>query len=292
MTFCALSLQALAPIIPLAKQQHRVWICFKQHMQYIKLLLQTSFSRDDITRLDQLIFNSQSLFLEIPQYFCLWKPKNHFAQHFPVDIMRYGPPSYFWTLKFEMRHQLLKRIAKASNYVSLVHTVVYTMDMNTALCLSSGEHLLFNQVSVVAGPSEICVAGSNDIIDQLYASGVLHPSQAVAITWGVAVNLSRERQVYRGSWAIFTFAAEGEGNDVSYLVKICTFFTISGIIMVNYQPIPFKELARDDLRCAWSLLSSAIQQPTLPPVSTAIQNLQGLKVLQNYAVDDVLYFEE
>ena len=117
--------------MPTDQLAHPVWTCLQQHLQYFTLLLQTSFSKADVRRIDQLIYSQQSIFLTIPQYhrcrapllprasFCqtfkpslpsglcsLWKPKNHFAQHFPVDIMRYGPPVYYWCMKFEMRHQV------------------------------------------------------------------------------------------------------------------------------------------------------------------------------------------
>eukprot|EP00965_Chrysotila_dentata_P055247 1833477-Pleurochrysis_carterae.AAC.1 len=62
------------------------------------------------------------MFLSIPQYNELWKPKNHFAQHFPVDLFRYGPPVMYWELKFEMRLQALKNYAKRSNFVNVAYT--------------------------------------------------------------------------------------------------------------------------------------------------------------------------
>ena len=105
-----------APLIPDDQQDNPVWVCLQQHLQYVTLLMQTSYTRSDVMRLDKLIFSQQTLFLSIPQYFMsaphsslnaglfslaqgavficlcrLWRPKNHFAQHFPVDIMRYGP---------------------------------------------------------------------------------------------------------------------------------------------------------------------------------------------------------
>eukprot|EP00965_Chrysotila_dentata_P138785 4590326-Pleurochrysis_carterae.AAC.1 len=85
-------------------------------MQYVELLLHDSFDREKIALLDRLIYSQQTLFLSISQYSELWKPKNRYAQHFPVDILRFGPPMLYWEMKLEMRHQALKNYAKRSNF--------------------------------------------------------------------------------------------------------------------------------------------------------------------------------
>lgn len=66
------------------------WICFKLHCQYFEMLHLTSFSKADILKLDCLIYQQQVLFLSIPQYASLWKLKNHFATHLPIDILKFG----------------------------------------------------------------------------------------------------------------------------------------------------------------------------------------------------------
>ena len=140
--FAMHALEIFGPLITPAMEQHAVWLCFKQHIQYYMLLQQTKFTKNDVAQLDQLIFSQQTLFLSIPHYFSLWRPKNHFAQHFPVDILRYGPPVYYKCLKFEMRHQLIKKIARGCNFKNVEHTVAHNFDMHTALDLKEGRYYL------------------------------------------------------------------------------------------------------------------------------------------------------
>eukprot|EP00965_Chrysotila_dentata_P059598 1977408-Pleurochrysis_carterae.AAC.1 len=93
----------------------------RQHLRG-QLLLHDSFDREKVALLDRLIYAQQKLVLSIPQYSELWKPKNHYAQCFPVDILRYGLPVLYWELKFEMRHQALTNYAKRSNFVNVAYT--------------------------------------------------------------------------------------------------------------------------------------------------------------------------
>ena len=123
--------QVFAPFIPAGETKNIHWVCLQQHLQYVMLLMQTSFSRDDIARLDQLIFSQQSLFLSIPHYFFLWKPKNHFAQHFPVDIIRFGPPLFYWCMKFEMRHQVYVFFAFVLQRSLFLHTFAFVSACQT-----------------------------------------------------------------------------------------------------------------------------------------------------------------
>ena len=41
----------------------------------------------------------------------LFKPKNHFAAHFPVDIQNFGPVRHYWCMRFEALNQLFKAFA-------------------------------------------------------------------------------------------------------------------------------------------------------------------------------------
>lgn len=64
--------------------------------------------------LDQLIYKHHVLFL----YTCekeygqrMFKPKNHMASHFPLDILTHGPVRHYWCMRFEALNQLFKSFA-------------------------------------------------------------------------------------------------------------------------------------------------------------------------------------
>ena len=46
----------------------------------------------------------------------LFKPKNHFACHFPVDILHFGPVRHYWCMRFEALNQLFKAFAKGGSF--------------------------------------------------------------------------------------------------------------------------------------------------------------------------------
>jgi len=120
-----------------------VWVCFKLHCEYFALLHLTSFEHADIVKLDGLIYRQQTLFLGIAHYTGLWKVKNHFATHFPVDILKFGPPLYWSEMKFEMKNQWFKKRARESNFIALLKTLAYETEMRASLDLFEGVFLAF-----------------------------------------------------------------------------------------------------------------------------------------------------
>lgn len=41
-------------------------------------------------------------------------PKFHYLLHYPQEIKRHGPPRFYWTMRFEQKHQVLKRLSQSS----------------------------------------------------------------------------------------------------------------------------------------------------------------------------------
>ena len=61
-----------------------------------------------VLELDKLIYKHHKLFLEADGYGeRLFKPKNHFASHFPTDILNFGPVRGYWCMRFEALNQLV-----------------------------------------------------------------------------------------------------------------------------------------------------------------------------------------
>ena len=69
--------------------------------------------------------------------------KNHFATHFPVDILKFGPPLYWSEMKFEMKNQWFKKRARESNFIALLKTLAYETEMRASLDLFEGVFLAF-----------------------------------------------------------------------------------------------------------------------------------------------------
>ena len=70
--------------------------------------MQPELSEEDVQQLDELIYAHQKAFLahEVEYGERLWKPKNHFASHFPTDILNFGPMRNYWCMRFEALNQV------------------------------------------------------------------------------------------------------------------------------------------------------------------------------------------
>jgi hypothetical protein len=52
------------------------------------------------------------------------KPKHHFILHYPAAIRNFGPPSSYWTGRYESKHRVAKSLAEASkNFINISHTI-------------------------------------------------------------------------------------------------------------------------------------------------------------------------
>ena len=85
--------------------------------------------------LDRLIYEHHTSFLEAckKEYgIRLFKPKNHFASHFPIDIMNFGPVRTYWCMRFEALNQLFKNFAKTGSFRDTCKRVADFWAMYTA----------------------------------------------------------------------------------------------------------------------------------------------------------------
>ena len=65
---------------------------------------------------DILQENMENWMQEVMRCFPDFSPtaKFHFLRHYPQQIRKHGPPRYYWTLRFEQKHQILKSLSKNS----------------------------------------------------------------------------------------------------------------------------------------------------------------------------------
>ena len=104
----------LRPLVPESKRGDQVWqMALKMH-QIGKLLWQRSFSHQDILDLDTAIWLHDSIYLGCPFLHHLWKPKNHYLSHLPLEILQWGPPRMYWCMNFEGENQVMKEGASGN----------------------------------------------------------------------------------------------------------------------------------------------------------------------------------
>jgi hypothetical protein len=130
------SLEILRPLLPSSAFESAEYKAWAAHVRYFAALMKSSFTDTSIAELDRLIYCAQTMFLKIAAYSALWKPKNHFAQHFPQDIRRFGPPRTFWCMRFEAKNQEHKCAAKTGNFKNTPGTVATFWAERSAFRLS------------------------------------------------------------------------------------------------------------------------------------------------------------
>lgn len=116
LSFAIHSVEVLRPLLPESALNDPVWLAWVAHTQYFSAALKSSFTTADVHALEKSIAKAQELFLAIDQYKAMWKPKNHFAQHLPADILVFGPPRGVWCMRFEAKNQEHKKAAKMGNW--------------------------------------------------------------------------------------------------------------------------------------------------------------------------------
>ena len=116
MVFVRHSIDILLPLV--GDTTDPLWRCWVAHVNYVRLLMRKTLTADDVVALDRLIYEHHTLFLEASNEYGerLFKPKNHFASHFPIDIMNFGPVRGYWCMRFEALNQLFKNFAKTGSF--------------------------------------------------------------------------------------------------------------------------------------------------------------------------------
>ena len=115
MVFARHSIDLLLPLIydPLDP----IWLCWVAHMRYVRVLMQPQLTHGELLELDQLIYQAHTSFLASQELGKrMFKPKCHFASHFPSDIYNFGPVRGYWCMRFEALNQLFKSFAAHGSY--------------------------------------------------------------------------------------------------------------------------------------------------------------------------------
>lgn len=114
------SLDIFSTLLPTDALGTPEWQCLVQHVYAVEIIMQRSITMEDLVALDRHIWTQDTLLLLSPKLRHLWKPKNHYFSHIPLDILRWGPPRLFWCMLFEHENQFFKRAATRSNFANVL----------------------------------------------------------------------------------------------------------------------------------------------------------------------------
>lgn len=192
MLFACYSIELLHVFIPPNHIDHPLWTCWCLHYKYLLISLQTSFTLDDIETLDRTIIAMQTVFLATygEEDF---KPKMHYAQHFPHDILKWGPLRLTWCMMFEHMNQVIKNSGLRSNFLNTLLTTSTRLGQKLAFSLYCREHQDYLKPTVQTRCVEYCVPGSSATVDALISLGMiaLDNDGSVVVKWLSKLTITR-----------------------------------------------------------------------------------------------------
>ena len=170
LTFAHFSGPLLTGNLPTAlvkDQNDPLWVCWCAHLDYLNSLLSYSFTPDSVVQLDRLIYRHQTLFSACyPGY---WKPKMAMICHFPMDILRGGPPRLLWCMRFEAMNQVFKRIMVGSNFLNPFLRMSSFWNVKSARDLVAGAASSWGDTVVKSGCGEELVKRpAGEFLDHLF----------------------------------------------------------------------------------------------------------------------------
>ena len=132
LTFALHSTQVFINLgVPLNDPAFEAW---QAHMCLINLLMKHSLTPDEVQEIDTINIRHQEQLKALSAvYPNIWKPKHHYACHFPLDIWHFGPPRHYWCMRFEAMNQVFKKIAVGGSYRDTTRRLAEFWCMRSAL---------------------------------------------------------------------------------------------------------------------------------------------------------------
>jgi len=199
-----------------------LWRCWCLHVEYFTMLIQRRFSLEDVRRLDATIYRMQTLFLSIPEYYDLWVPNFHFAQHLPIDCLLWGPARFRSCFRFEAENQVFIQAGRHSNYKSLLHSMAVKVATRRAVELKEGTFAHKLKLIAVEKFSETVQSGESSLIDamcEIQWVTMSGPDSSVQVTWLSGVQYS-EYDLSQGQWVSMVI------DGVSTVMRLLELFRI------------------------------------------------------------------
>lgn len=158
----------IGDLVPPTEQ---IWSFYILILQIIDILLQRHFSDHLIEYLQTLIREHHRLFQDL--FNEPLKPKYHFLLHYPHIIMNIGPPRFYWCIRYEAFHRLLKRTAYT---VTCRRNLLVTLSIKQQLRLSS-------RIMSNTGFHKIVQYGPTSKLDKKILTNLNLPQNSVSVSW-------------------------------------------------------------------------------------------------------------
>ena len=112
-----------APLLSAVQKKTIEWQALLLCSRICEVTMQHSFTHAQIVDLDKCIWLMDTCILGSPKLTHLWKPKNHYLSHLPLEILRWGPPRGYWCEPFEHENQYSKGSVIHGNFANVLLNV-------------------------------------------------------------------------------------------------------------------------------------------------------------------------
>lgn len=132
------SLLRLLPLIigPKIPEGEPAWEVLLVLKDIVELVVSHVHTEETICYLDSKISEHRHRFLQVfPQEKII--PKRHFLEHYPQLIRAYGPLVFLWTMRFEAKHSLFKRIVR---HMHCFRNILLSMAVKHQLMIAYNQH--------------------------------------------------------------------------------------------------------------------------------------------------------
>ena len=119
--------------VPPKEKKGNIWGMALLLCKIARYLWKRSFTATDLVELDKAIWLHDTVLLNTLALHHLWKPKNHYMAHIPLDILHWGPPRNYWCIPFEHENQMIKNGASHGNFVDPVRNAAEAKACDVAL---------------------------------------------------------------------------------------------------------------------------------------------------------------
>ena len=263
------------------------WTAWLAHVKYFSAMMQPSFTDSSIRRLDGLIYHAQKLFLKISDYSSLWKFKNHIVQHIPYDIKLFGPPRFYWCMRYEAKNQEFKKASKLSNYQNMPKTLAEFHVGRVAHRLRRGVCRVLAGIEL--GRMLVCEALDPSLSAEHESLADLIGPVAVDITWLSSITHAGHTLV-PGSW-IYISNVEGS----SHLAQVQALGSTSeGMAFIYTHTFELKEIFHtdpiDESQFAWE--SELLEELSMEERTFDLNMMHSLTLLMAFLFDGRRRFVE
>ena len=116
--------------------EDKIWEILKELKDIVRLAVSHSFTDNTIQYMTSKILDHRQLLQEVFPNLRL-RPKHHYLEHYPSLIKCFGPLVHLWTMRFEGKHKVFKKIVCDTHNKNVLKTLAERHQNMMAFYLSS-----------------------------------------------------------------------------------------------------------------------------------------------------------